>query len=384
MDDKSNILIDQANEAYERQDYQQAMNFYTQAAFSLIFGSESETSPKSSMEKAIACYQKINPHFFLDESLDYIQQYFSVVRHWFDHQEHTGLAQIHAEISREIPLDYCDSSREELPENETSEQLLMIGNYAVSIASGQGIRESMEDAHCAKEFELRLEGSHILDLFCVFDGHGGKTCAHFAARELPIILKKELQNMESLSDQSIYNALIKTAIQTDETWKELPFQKTDLKDTSGTTATIALIIDKKTLWVANIGDSGAIIDREGKAVQLTEKAKPTIPKYHKEIFLRGGIVGYGRVDATLDMARSIGDLNHPSVSAKPTIKKFELSSQNHTLILACDGLWDVIDPETAFDSIAEIMPDLAAVHLRKLAYQRGSTDNVTILVVSLH
>ncbi|GEM_PF-2052450 len=357
----------------------QAMELYTKAAFSLIYQSDQNTCIKSAMEKAISCYQRINPEFSTDSTLDYIQRYFSVVRHWQDHRR-LSPEQIQKEIHREIPLSTADDSREELPAGAVHSQELQSEYFDAALAYAQGIREEMEDAHAITHFQLEKEIAREIDLYCIFDGHGGKTCAQFSAMELPRALKTEMEKAASLDDEQIYRALVNACISVDESWKELPMQSEGFLDVSGSTAMIILYIDRKELWAANVGDSGAAIQLNGNTIQLTESAKPTVPFYYQEIYMRGGIVSYGRVDATLDMARSIGDLAHPSVSARPTIKKLSLSGEEHTLILACDGLWDVIDPQTAFDSIEGKEPLEAVELLRTLAYQRGSTDNVTIIV----
>lgn len=360
--------------------YNEAMEFYTKATFYLLYCSKNDTCTKTAMEKTIHCYSEMNPTFSTDPNFDYIQKYFAVVRHWLDHRKLSS-DEIKKELSREIPFPSADDSREELPSGETSSRLVNSHAFSAATASGQGIRDEMEDACLAITFTIGNISPLKAELFCVFDGHGGKTCAQFAAEELPKRLKKRLEQIEKYSEANIYEAITETCVSIDESWKELPLQIEGWKDISGSTAVIALYLDQKELWLANVGDSGAVIELNGQKVQLSEPAKPTNPRYCQEIYLRGGIVTYGRVDATLDMARSIGDLSHPSVSARPTIKKIEVSDSDHTLIIACDGLWDVIDGQAALDWVREKSPKEAAELLRTLAYQRGSSDNVSIIVV---
>lgn len=378
--DSRELLIEADTELFKGRAVR-AMELYIQAAFSLLYNANDESDPKEAMDKAIHCYRKINPDYFPDPSQDFIQQYFSAVRSWYDNRLSDDQKAVEEEIYRFIPIEAADDGREELPQGEVQSLTINVDPYQVGIAMGQGIREEMEDAHAATSFKLEDLQFH---LFCVFDGHGGKTCAQYIAHELPETLKKELETVPSFTMQSIYKAIVAACVKVDQKWKTLPFQQENLADRSGSTATIALLIDQKDLWIANVGDSGAAIDQNGIALQLSESAKPTIPHYYKEIFIRGGFVSNGRVDGTLDMARSIGDLFHPSVSPRPTIKRHSISKDNHYLIIACDGLWDVIDAQTALDSITGREPQDAAEHLRMLAYQRGSTDNTTILVIRLH
>lgn len=56
----------------------------------------------------------------------------------------------------------------------------------------------------------------------------------------------------------------------------------------GSTAVTAIVIDGKDLWVANIGDSRAVICRNGTAEQLTVDHEPHSER--RKIEKRGGFV----------------------------------------------------------------------------------------------
>lgn len=47
-----------------------------------------------------------------------------------------------------------------------------------------------------------------ISLFAVYDGHGGAEVAQYAAKQLPLIVKDELANKESLKD-ALINAYLK-------------------------------------------------------------------------------------------------------------------------------------------------------------------------------
>jgi len=52
------------------------------------------------------------------------------------------------------------------------------------------------------------------------------------------------------------------------------------------------------------------------------------------------------------------------------------------LILACDGLWDVLnDDETTAIAIEEENPEDAAIRLRDTALSKGSADNISAIVL---
>ncbi|CAA0819355.1 Probable protein phosphatase 2C 24 [Striga hermonthica] len=109
-----------------------------------------------------------------------------------------------------------------------------------------------------------------------------------------------------------------------------------------------------------------------------------------------------RVLGMLAMSRAIGD-NYlkPYVIPVPEVTVTERTAEDECLILASDGLWDVVSNETACgvarmcllshkppgndiigDSSDEACSD-ASILLTKLALARGSADNVTVLVVDL-
>lgn len=64
-----------------------------------------------------------------------------------------------------------------------------------------------------------------------------------------------------------------------------------------------------------------------------------------------------------------------------------VSGDEEFLILACDGLWDVVDPYTAVTTVSEFIVqnsrDGAAKCLVDKAIKDGSMDNITVMVVFL-
>lgn len=54
------------------------------------------------------------------------------------------------------------------------------------------------------------------------------------------------------------------------------------------------------------------------------------------------------------------------------------------IILACDGLWDVMSNEEVIDIVKQVgSPAAAAITIRDMAYQLGSSDNISVIVISL-
>lgn len=262
----------------------------------------------------------------------------------------------------------------------------------LGIASCQGFRSSMEDADLAVHDSFKVkELPYAFDVFGIFDGHGGAEASDFVKKHLVQYLKFALEqnNLETLTDEGIFKAL-KSCFQNLDT---------DYKNSDGTTATVAIIINGN-IWVANVGDSRTILTtKDGKVIQASEDAKPNIERYRKKIEKLGGTVTLDqltyRVNGILAVARSVGDheVKGPngkcSISASPKITCFPLKdfSDGH-LVLACDGLYDVAitnEVGAAINKMASNSLDVKDMAHRLVyhAISSGSKDNVSVMVVKL-
>mmetsp|Transcript_67367 Transcript_67367/g.179863 ORF Transcript_67367/g.179863 Transcript_67367/m.179863 type:complete len:177 (-) Transcript_67367:814-1344(-) len=119
---------------------------------------------------------------------------------------------------------------------------------------------------------------------------------------------------------------------------------------SGSTAVTCLMVGRE-LYCANAGDSRAVLCRDGLAVALSEDHKPMNDTEKTRIEKAGGFVEDKRVNGTLAVARAIGDFSFKThdgpaedqqVTCNPDIRKFELQEKDEFMILACDGIWDVV------------------------------------------
>lgn len=256
------------------------------------------------------------------------------------------------------------------------------------VSATQGYRKEMEDKSLMSEFQINQNGKIVADvkLYAIFDGHAGVKTAKFAKDNLQKFLKEELDSKPSLDDLEIWNALKIAPVKMNDVWK-----KTD-NDWSGTTACIALVIQQKqnnsqALWIANIGDSRAVICKNNQAEQLTIDAKPNSKQksFDDSVYKRGGFISDGRVDSFLATARALGDRSLPGITARPEVAKVDLGkldkNQRNFLIIACDGLWDVIDSEEAVKcGLENNLEDLSKILVDK-ALASGSRDNITVMVV---
>jgi len=153
----------------------------------------------------------------------------------------------------------------------------------------------------------------------------------------------------------------------------------------GTTALVALILNNK-LYIANAGDTRAVLCRGDKAIRLSFDHKPNEKEETDRIIAAGGTVKGKRVNGMLAVSRAIGDaFLQPYVTADPYISDTDITPEDKFLILACDGLWDVFTDDAAVTEILhEKDAQQAAETLKNAAYELGSLDNISVIVVLLH
>ncbi|KAI0492001.1 hypothetical protein KFK09_026264 [Dendrobium nobile] len=251
------------------------------------------------------------------------------------------------------------------------------GRLSCGYSSFRGKRASMEDF-----FDIRnsmIDGQTV-NLFGIFDGHGGSRAAEFLKAHL---LENLLKHPEFLTDTK--KAISETYKKTDSDF--LDSERNTFRD-DGSTASTAVLVGKR-LYVANVGDSRAVISKAGKAVPLSDDHKPNRSDERKRIEDAGGIVmwaGTWRVGGVLAMSRAFGNrLLKQFVVAEPEIQEEEVGEDLDLLVLASDGLWDVVPNEDGISlARTEEEAEAAARKLTETAFSRGSADNITCIVVRFH
>ncbi|KAF8116306.1 hypothetical protein N665_0020s0155 [Sinapis alba] len=304
------------------------------------------------------------------------------------------------------------------------------------VASVCGRRRDMEDAvaihpsFVRKQTEFSRSKWHY---FGVYDGHG---CSHVATRckerlhelvqeEALSDKKEEWKKMMERSFTRMDNEVVRWGETVMSANCRCELQTPDC-DAVGSTAVVSVITPEK-IVVANCGDSRAVLCRNGKPVPLSTDHKPDRPDELDRIQEAGGRVIYWdgpRVLGVLAMSRAIGD-NYlkPYVSSEPEVTVTDRTEEDEFLILASDGLWDVVTNEAACAMVhmylskrggrgrrrdtpecndgreeekvvgsrkngkkGEITDKActeASVLLTKLALAKHSSDNVSVVVVDL-
>ncbi|XP_051847699.1 integrin-linked kinase-associated serine/threonine phosphatase 2C isoform X1 [Antechinus flavipes] len=301
---------------------------------------------------------------------------------------------------------------EELVEKKVCKGSSVIFGLKGYVAERKGEREEMQDAHVILN-DITEECKPLSSLisrvsyFAVFDGHGGVRASKFAAQNLHQNLIRKFPKGEVISvEKTVKRCLLDTFKHTDEEFlKQASSQKPAWKD--GSTATCVLAVDN-VLYIANLGDSRAILCRYNEeshrhaALSLSKEHNPTQYEERMRIQKAGGNVRDGRVLGVLEVSRSIGDGQYKrcGVTSVPDIKRCQLTQNDRFIMLACDGLFKVFTPEEAVTFILSCLEDekiqtregksaldaryeAACNRLATKAVQRGSADNVTVMVVRI-
>lgn len=255
----------------------------------------------------------------------------------------------------------------------------------VSIAEEMNARyrATMEDAYVAID---GFGGDPATGYFGVYDGHGGRAVSEFLRIQLHRNVEKVLKEAGGHGVEECLKAA---------------FLLTDMEcgkvedPNSGSTAVVCIVRSvgpKKYLYTANCGDARAVLCRNGRAQRLSKDHKATDAEEVARIEAVGGFVLRSRVMGVLAVARSFGDfVLKKYVTAEPFTSATKLDSTCQFVIVACDGVWDVIGDQEAIDMVREnvggpgsVLGASAARCSQVIvdgALARGSTDNVTCMVV---
>ncbi|THG09083.1 hypothetical protein TEA_016787 [Camellia sinensis var. sinensis] len=309
----------------------------------------------------------------------------------------------------------------------TKDQSFLTGNknarFSYGYSSFKGKRSSMEDFY---ETRISEVDGQMVAFFGVFDGHGGSRTAEYLKNNL-------FKNLSSHPDfiKDTKSAIVESFRQTDVDY--LNEEKGQQKDAGSTASTAMLLGDR--LLVANVGDSRVVACRAGSAIPLSIDHKPDRSDERQRIEQAGGFIiwaGTWRVGGVLAVSRAFGDkLLKPYVVAEPEIQPnrslvqgkgspvpkspcpaavpmhsqlldhMEISRQLEVhwdretkgfeeeeidgvdfIIIASDGLWNVLSNKDAVAIVQDIADaEAASRKLIEAAYAKGSSDNITCVVV---
>lgn len=246
-----------------------------------------------------------------------------------------------------------------------------------------GRRKVNEDRYIIEEIKPNLL------YFGMFDGHGGEYAVDYVSSHMIDHLSfwltqtSVLTTVLSNSFCDLQNILA----------RHLAYYHLDNENIkTGTTATVCLLRNSTELVVGHVGDSLAVLCRDGKALRLTVDHDPQDSDESGRILEKGGKIicnsqGIAHVNGRLAMTRSFGDLELKSygVTATPYIKSLEVKhSHDAFLVLSSDGLSFAISDQEIVDIVNQSHnPEEACSRLTDQAQHFGSEDNVTVMVIPL-
>ena len=249
----------------------------------------------------------------------------------------------------------------------------LVKSYAYYEDQNVRNREYMEDQ--GKSIE-NLGGDQNKMLLCLFDGHGGGEVSKFLQEYFHTYMKQLLPfddyfkgflNLFNLVDEKIKSLNVPTM------------------GSTGTVVFIEKIKGKKMVYCVNVGDTRCVLVNRKGVMRMSYDDRVDDPKENERIISSGGVIANGRVYGTLMLSRSFGDwaIKSYGVIVDPHITKIELTDDDLCLIIASDGVWDVIKDEECKQFLAnsknalDLCKNIVAESLK-----RGSQDNISCFAIS--
>lgn len=245
----------------------------------------------------------------------------------------------------------------------------------VVIVSERGCRPEMEDFHsvdCSV-----CNGASFL-LAGVYDGHGSAGAPRYAQRFVP----------------EHFLSLVGRGMACDWAWREsYKNVSADLcrnpPPFKGGTCAVNFFLHGNILSYANVGDSGLLFFRDGTFERLSEAHNLANETERDRVKRAGGTVsGFDLCcdRSRLKVTRALGDASfqRAGLIAVPAVGARQVRSGD-TVLAASDGLFDkVSDAEVrALVAADRRNLDAAAERLRARVFERGASDNLTIILAGV-
>ena len=148
-----------------------------------------------------------------------------------------------------------------------------------------------------------------------------------------------------------------------------------------------VIIDNDMLYCANIGDSKCFYINDKEAIQITEDHNCKNKLEVEAVKKKGAKVFNGRVFGCLLLTKTFGDTDFKEfgINCEPYIKKISINKNNiKYVIIASDGIWDVVDDKQLFKIQNELKIGNAEElcnNLINYSLNGGSIDNISCIVL---
>ncbi|BBN09518.1 protein MpPP2C_E [Marchantia polymorpha subsp. ruderalis] len=277
----------------------------------------------------------------------------------------------------------------------------------------EALDKANQDSYCVHTPFGQDANDHF---FGVFDGHGefGTHCSQFARKQLCDNLLRN-RHFKTNALKAYHQAFIGTNLQ---------LHRHHIDDSMSGTTGITVLVRGRTLYVANVGDSRAVVaERRGRTLQAVDLSNDQTP-FRGDECARVRLCG-ARV-LTLDQleglknpdvqcwggeedddgdpprlwvaagmypgtafTRSIGDTvaEQIGVIAVPEVLIMELTAQHPFFVIASDGVFEFLSSQAVVDMVAkhadpqDACAAIVAESYRLWLQNETRTDDITIIVV---
>ncbi|CAH1421634.1 unnamed protein product [Lactuca virosa] len=278
------------------------------------------------------------------------------------------------------------------------------GDYSMAVVQANML---LEDQSQIESGPLSFHDSGPYGTFVgVYDGHGGPETSRYVNDNLFHNLKRITSEHNSISVDVIRKAFQST----EEGFLSIVAKQWAVKPQLASVGTCCLIgvICNGTLFIANVGDSRAVLGRTVKAtgeviaIQLSVEHNASIESIRQElhtlhpddpqiVVLKHNV---WRVKGLIQISRSIGDvylkkaefnreplyakfrlrdpIKKPILSSDPSISVHEIQPFDQFLIFASDGLWEQLTNQEAVDIVQKHPHNGSAKRLLKAALHEAA------------
>uniref|UniRef100_A0A7N0UUB1 protein-serine/threonine phosphatase n=1 Tax=Kalanchoe fedtschenkoi TaxID=63787 RepID=A0A7N0UUB1_KALFE len=259
----------------------------------------------------------------------------------------------------------------------------LAGDFSMAVIQANNLLEDQSQIESGSLSSL--ESGPYGTFVGVYDGHGGPETSQFVNDQLFQHLKRFTTEQQSMSVEVIRKAYQAT----EEGFLSMVTKQWSVKPQIAAVGTCCLIgvICDRILYIANVGDSRAVLGRAVKAtgeviaIQLSAEHNVAIESVRQEmhslhpddshiVVLKHNV---WRVKGLIQISRSIGDVylkkaefnreplyakfrlrepfRRPILSSDPTISEHELQPLDQFVIFASDGLWEHLSNQEAVDIV---------------------------------
>lgn len=267
-------------------------------------------------------------------------------------------------ISQDINEYYCKNA-------------FAVCEYAYKEDSNSRYRGYMEDK--GKSIDCFNKDANSA-LFCLFDGHGG----HEVSKYLQDNFANEFKS--ALPSDNIESTFINVFHSIDEKIKASHYFNVG---STGCVVFITVENGKRILYVANVGDTRAVLIKQSQAKRLSYDDRASDKNEYNRIINSGGVVFAGRVYGQLMLSRAFGDweLKPYGVINVPHVLRMEIDMNDKYVVIASDGVWDVFEDEDIQKMVVNgegTNADELCKNIIKNALLRGTMDNISCFVIKLN